>query len=198
MKQMKAILILALTLPAVAGYSQNESPTYGDRKSIQFSALPGILYNSVAFGVGYKKQTIENVFEANSYYLNPYGSDRFAIGFHYNRNYYLKNDRTYIPVWTGISRVNVNNNFEDGGPYYDKMNLKIGSGIGRVFKINDVHQLRVELGIGAALHFENQSSWDNESPFPFKLALADFTLSENYPVIPALRFKVRYDLRLRK
>lgn len=180
-------------------YAQEKTQTYSNRKSIHIAILPALYFNSVAVGFGIKKQKVEHVFELNSYLvLVPDMGARFAIGLHYNWNSYLKKDKFYIPVWVGINRVNVDNNYEDGGPYYDKMNIRIGSGIGRSFRLNDRHHIRIELGIGGALHFENKSSYDNESPFPFKLALTEFTISEVYPIIPALRFKIRYDLRVGK
>lgn len=194
---MKTILLVVITLMTFCSYSQETTQSYSDRNSIHIGVLPLMYFNSVAVGFGIKKQKFEHVFELNSYLVPDMGA-RFALGLHYNWNSYLKKDKFYIPFWIGINRVNVDNNYEDGGPNYDKMNIRIGSGIGRSFRLNDRHHIRVELGIGAALHLENKSSWDNESPFPFKLALSKFSISESYPIIPALRFKIRYDLRLGK
>ena len=191
---MKTALLFTLTIIASYCYSQEKTQSYSDRSSIQLAVLPALHYNSAALGFGIKRQNVENVVELNSYYiLSP---ERFAIGVHYNRNYYLRNDKTFIPLWAGINRVNVDNNYEDGGPYYDKMNFRIGCGIGRNLKINAIHQVKIELGIGLALRLQNRNSWDNESAFPFKFAISEFTISEKYPVIPAVRLKIRYDLRL--
>ncbi len=195
---MKTLTLFVLSVLVTIGYSQeNQTPKYTNEKSIQFAAFPGLYYNSIALGIGIKKQKLENTLEFNSSYL-PFGSERFAIGVHYNRNYYLKNDKTFIPVWTGINRVNLDNNFEDGGPYYDKMNIKIGSGIGTNINLKNSDKIRFELGIGAALQMENLNGYDNASPFPFKLALNEFTISERYPVIPSFRIKIRYVLTLNK
>ena len=164
-------------------------------RSIQIAFFPIVQYNSIALGYGVKKKRIEHVGELSSYFAPLGGNQRFVIGLHFNRNYYLKKNVIYIPVWTGIRRINKNNNFEDGGPYYDLMDIRLGSGIGVDIKIKAKHAFRFELGVGAGLRFENTNSYDNESPFPFRLALREFTLIKDLPVLPTGRFKIRYALR---
>lgn len=188
---MKILVLFGILSFGITCFSQEEVQEYSSENSIQFLVFPGLIYNSVALGIGIKKQKIEHTLELYSQYI-PIGAERFVVGTYYNQNYYLKNDRTFIPLWTGINRVNVDNNYEDGGPYFDKMNIMIGSGIGTNLTKKKSHKFRVELGVGAAVHLENRNSYDNESSFPFKLAISKFTLSENYPIIPSFRLKIRY------
>jgi hypothetical protein len=194
---MKTLIVITFSFLLSVGYSQENTLKYSNEKSVHFAVFPGVLYNSIALGVGIKKEKVENVLEFNSYYI-PVGAERFAIGLHYNRNYYLKNGQTFIPIWTGINRVNLDNNYEDGGPYYDKMNIKFGSGLGTNLKLKNSDKIRFEFGIGAALHLENINSYDNESAFPFKFALNKFTISDRHPVVPTFRVKIRYIFSLKK
>ncbi|NOQ73776.1 MAG: hypothetical protein GQ574_17345 [Crocinitomix sp.] len=188
-------LLLFVSFLTSTSYTQENEPSYSSEHTFQFAILPAFYINAATIAFGIKKENIEHVIEISSSYI-PLGAERFAIGAYYNRNHYLKNDKTYIPFWLGVNRVNVDNNYEDGGPYYDKMNYSIGSGIGQNLLLKNSHKIKFEFGAGAALHMENRNSYDNESAFPFKMALNRFTISETYPVIPFFRFKIRYLLPL--
>ena len=193
---MKKLILISILIP-VFGFSKSIAiatinlPDSSIERSFQFATLPALYYNSIALAYGLKKQKFENTFEINCFYV-PVGFERFTIGMHYNLNYYLKNNKTFIPFWTGINRVNLNNNFEDSGPFYNRMNIRIGSGFGKNINIKNKNKIRVELGIGAAIHMENLINYDNLSAFPFKLELNKFTVSKTNPIIPSFRIKIRY------
>ncbi|MFT5820684.1 MAG: hypothetical protein ACI8ZM_001929 [Crocinitomix sp.] len=186
-------LILIISTFSWTSLAQENQSSFSSEHTIELAFLPCLYFNAVSIGYGIKKEKIEHVVEISSSYI-PIGAERFAIGVYYNRNHYLKNDKTFVPFWLGVNRVNVDNNYEDGGPYYDKMNYSIGSGIGQNIELKNSPKIKFEFGAGIALHMDNRNSYDNESAFPFKMALNKFTISETYPIIPFLRFKIRYML----
>lgn len=196
-QKVKLIILVTFVFISTNANSQVSAPKYSTEKNIQFYMLPGVFYNSGAVALGFKNEKIEHTVELYSNY-KVFLSRWFMLGVFYNRNFYLKNDRTFIPIWGGINRMNVNNNYEDGGPYYDRMFIMAGTGIGRNFVFKNSHKLRFEVGIAASLYMENRSSYDNESPFPFRPALNKFTLVEGQPVIPWPQFKMRYVIPYKK
>src|SRR5688572_28673495 len=104
---MRTFLALTLALIVSCGYSQEHTPSHVNRNSIQVGVFPAMYFNNLSLGFGIKRQRIEHVFEASSYLMLSPG--RFAISTHYNCNYYLKKDKTFIPFWAGVSRINVDN-----------------------------------------------------------------------------------------
>lgn len=191
---MKTVLLfLAFSLTVADSYAQ-EGIAYANRASIQFAVCPALVYNSVALGFGVKNERIEHVFEVNGI-LIPLLGGRLAMGIHYNRNLYLKNDKTFIPFWAGIKKVNMgDHNYEDGGPFYDKLFLRIGSGIGTNLILKKDHHIRLELGVGAAVAFEDKASYRYPVGFFFRPGVSEFKLMEGMPVLPAVRAKIRFDL----
>jgi hypothetical protein len=186
---MKLLLLIVFLFLSFIGFSQHEPDS---ERIIQFSIVPAFYYNTATLGYGVKKQNKENIIEVHSTFILPAAVRMFSVGVTYNRNYYLKNSNTYIPLWSDLQRINVNNNFEDGGPKYDKFNFSLGSGIGTHFNVFKVHKFRFELGLGAVFRSENKSSFKNESALPMYLGLDKFTIAESYLVLPTFRMKFRY------
>lgn len=182
-----------------SGFSQNfendsirlAQPT----KSLEIMATPLLFYNGIGIGFGILNKGNEHVLDINSIYM-PLGPELFSVGLHYNYNRYINSNKPnflpYIPCWLGAIRRNVDNNYEDGGPYYDKLIARIGSGFGASFLMKEKHYMRAEFGVGVAVNFEGFESYDNESAFPFKLNLARFESSNELFISPAFRLRLRY------
>jgi hypothetical protein len=164
-------------------------------KSFELMAVPLYYFNGLGIGFGILNKGNEHVLDLNANYL-PTGAEQFLLGIHYNYNRYISTTKEhfspYIPIWTGLVRRNVDNNYEDGGPYFDRLMIRLGSGFGSSFLIKEKHRFRAELGLGLRLNFEDFSSYDNESAFPFHLNLKRFELSEDELITPAFRLRIRY------
>lgn len=194
---MKVFVTIVCLLLCHVGFAQNTTESSKSEKSLQFSIFPTLIfYNSCSLAYGIKKGQKENVFEAHSQFVFPAFARMFSIGISYNRNYYLKTSNTYIPIWAGLGRINVNNNYEDGGPNHDKFNFSLGTGIGTYMPLWKKHKLRFEFGLGAVFRSENQSSYQNETALPMYLGLHKFTIAETNPVLPTIRLKFRYVIPL--
>ncbi|MEO9532948.1 MAG: hypothetical protein ABJG68_15450 [Crocinitomicaceae bacterium] len=190
------ILFISISFRSFAQSFESDSARMAQTtKSFEIMAIPALYYNGLGFGFGILKKGNEHVIDLNANYL-PFGNEQFSIGLHYNFNRYVQTYKSgflpYVPFWTGVVRRNVDNNYEDGGPYYDRMMFRLGSGFGASVLAKEKHYLRLELGVGASLNFEDYGSYDNESAFPFKLNLRKFELSNDQIITPALRLRVRY------
>lgn len=191
-----AFILFFLTYTVKAQKFESDSarlaqPTF----SFDVMICPLLYYNGIALGAGILNKGNEHVLDANANYL-PIGAEQFSIGLHYNYNRYIitskENFLPYIPFWIGAVRRNVDNNYEDGGPYYDRLILRVGSGFGASFLFKSKHYLRAEFGAGLGLNHEDLQSYDNESAFPFRMNLSRFGVSNDQPITPAFRLRLRY------
>jgi hypothetical protein len=158
------------------------------RKGIEYFFLPALYFNSATIGFSHKKNSLEHVYSASSYFGGGFMPTSFDIRFSYNINRYL-NKNFYLPIWLRVSNTRRDVGFEEG--YFPHtLRFSIGSGIGVFSKIFSKNYIRSEIGAGYSLNLTNASG----DVFPYRTNFRDYSKEKYYPkhyplFIPAIRFR---------
>jgi hypothetical protein len=193
---MKNWLPLIFIFFSISIYSQNSdslssTPILKSKETrFEFMIVPLLLYNRIDIGIGRKANKIEHTILTSSYLLSIIPA--FNLQLSYNLNLYLKNNKSYIPLWGRISNTRKNFIAEEGYVPHT-LRYSIGSGFGKIFKISKKLFLRTEFGIGLSLNLTNSDG----KLFPFKTNFNDYKIDQhnpkqNPPLLPSFRFKLNF------
>lgn len=162
-----------------------------NRYSIDFFALPAIVYNSVTLGFNYQPNArIEHSVKLGAWILFA-GAKPTNVNVNYNLNIYYKNKLSYFPIWFGLSNTIRDVGYEEG--YYpNTLRPSVGIGYGRKLKLLKRLTVRLEAIAGASVNLTYGryivSPMQNLSGYAFDTYYPQY----NPRILPALRLKMTF------
>lgn len=184
LRLLPVLLFLCTAQYKAQNHSLMERPNY--KTHLEFMALPGLVFNSLSFGISkHQSEKREVAFTISSQVLFTGMSFFTFLAARANYNVYLvKRHRFgfYLPLWYGSRYINYSGNGEETGNPYQLMLYTLGTGAGIKYEFRNQHKIRVETGLGASLVAENHVYG----------SLKNFKIADKNAVIPACRLGIKY------
>ncbi len=182
---MRHCILMMTILVSLTGHSQINSTKQNDQaysySRFEGLILPALVYNHLNIGMSFSNNVKhEHVFSFGGF-LTIYNPLIFNLHVDYNYNRFLKNRQTYIPFWHRTGNTARNVGYEEGH-FPHTLNFSLGSGIGKLNKLNERLLLRTELKTGASLILAGDAE---------VFSYGKYNISDaDYPVFPAIYIHV--------